>query len=140
MLGSSVRMVPAAALRGLAAGAMPAASRSSFICGRRPAGMTTSPRTSKSLGQAGGLEAFGGDVERDGADGADVGGDVFADGAVAARDAARGGRLVAVAGAVLQGEREAVELELADVADGARCEGEGRRGRGASQARRSASL
>ena len=51
-----------------------------------------------------------------GADGADVGGDVFADGPVAAGDAAlQLGGAVARWG-VEQGKREAVELELADVA------------------------
>ncbi len=71
---------------------------------------------------AGGLELCGGDAERDGADGADVRGDVLADGAIAAREAALevGGAVVllfrAEGRAVVEGERQAVELELADVA------------------------
>ena len=60
------------------------------------------------------FEFGGGDVQRDAADGADVGGDVFADGSVAAGDTDFERGFVVGSGSVLQGEREAVEFELAD--------------------------
>ncbi len=57
------------------------------------------------------------DAEGDGLDGADVRGDVFADGAIAAGEpAGEVGRALG-SGLVVEGEREAVELEFADVAD-----------------------
>ena len=45
-----MRIVPAAALRGFAAGAIPAATRSSFIFSKAFCGSTTSPRTSNCCG------------------------------------------------------------------------------------------
>ena len=65
----------------------PGATRSSFICSKAACGRTTSPRTSKACGRSADLSFAAADVQRDAADGADVGGDIFADGAVAARDA-----------------------------------------------------
>ena len=62
----------------------------------------------KGLGQAGGFEVGDGDAQRDGADGADVAGDVFADGAVAAGDAAGQMRRTFWAGFVLQRQGESV--------------------------------
>ena len=64
-----------------------------------------------------GGEFFGVDAERDGLDSADVRGDILADGAVAAGEAAGEVGGVVRAGLVVEGEREAVELELADVAE-----------------------
>ncbi len=59
-----------------------------------------------------------GEGEGDGADGADVGGDVFAGGAVAAGEAAQEAGASLPCGAVVEGEREAVELVFADVLEG----------------------
>ena len=63
----------------------------------------------------------GGDGERDGADGADVGGDVFADGSVAASEAALKMGGTVGGGAELEGHREAVHFVFADVARCRRC-------------------
>ena len=76
----------------------------------------TSPRTSKACGRCADFEFRRADVQRDAADGADVGGDVFAGGAVAAGDAGGECGFAVAASNVLQREREAVELELADEA------------------------
>ena len=62
-----MRMVPAAALRGLAAADWPAASRSSFILRKASCGMTHSPRISKASGRPAaasfaGLKASGMDL------------------------------------------------------------------------------
>ena len=87
--GSSCRTVPAVALRGLANFGSPFCSCSSFMRSNDVVGISSSPRTSKSAGRPALLQLLRGDVERNAADGAHVGGDVLALGAVAARDAQR---------------------------------------------------
>ncbi len=116
MLGSSVRMVPAAALRGLAAGAMPEATRSSFICSKALLREDDFAADFEALRQMRGFELCGADVKGDAADGADVRSHILTCGPVAARDASGEDGFAVFARDVLEGEREAVELELADEA------------------------
>ena len=71
----------------------------------------------KGLRQAGFLEPLGGDGERHAANGADVGGDVFADLAVAAGDAGDRGARRRLGRLVVQRHAQAVELELGGVFD-----------------------
>ena len=80
--------------------------------------MTTSPRTSKVFGRPAFSSCRSGDGDGDAADGADVGGDVFADLAVAAGDAVGETRAAVLGGLVLQRDTEAVEFELGGVFDG----------------------
>ena len=101
--GSIWRSEPAPLLRGLAYSGSPASSRSALMRANSALGMYTSPRTSSVSGSAQAL--------RDGRDGAQVGGDVLAGGAVAA-----GGALDESAALVAQGDGEAIDLELGDVA------------------------
>ena len=103
MPGSFWRRLPAAELRGLAKRRSPASSWRRFSSSNAASGMYTSPRTSSRVGRAGG-EALGHD-----ADGANVGGDVLADAAVAA-----GGGLDEAAALVGERHGEAVDLQLGD--------------------------
>ena len=75
-------------------------------------GISISPRTSKVGGNPGFLQLVQRNGKRDGAHRAHIQGDVFADGAVAARDAAD-----QLAILVVQGQRHAVELQFANVVD-----------------------
>ena len=101
--GSFWRSEPAPLLRGLAYSGSPASSRSSLMRLNSALGMKTSPRTSIATGS--------GERRRDGGDRAQVGRDVLAGRAVAARRA-----LDEPAALVAQGDREAIDLELGDVA------------------------
>ena len=67
-------------------------------------------------GQASGGQLRCRNTQRDGADGADVRGDILADGPVAAGESALEAGGTVRGGRIEQGKREAVELELADVA------------------------
>ena len=108
--GSSWRSDPAAALRGLANGGSPAATRSLLSRSNARRGRITSPRTSSSCG----IRAVRrmDEAQRHALDRADVLGDVLAVDAVAAR---RADRQPAVF--IDQFDREAVELDLGDVLD-----------------------
>ena len=88
MLGSSVRRVPAAALRGLTAGGRPSLLALFVEALEGCLGHDDFAAHFKCLRQTLLFQAVGGDGERHAADGADVGGDVFAGLAVAAGDAA----------------------------------------------------
>ena len=79
-------------------------------CLKAARGISISPRVSKSRGMPAFFNFSFGNRERDRADGAHVQGDVFADRAVAARDAAFEASVV-----VDEGQRHAVELQLAHV-------------------------
>ena len=102
---------PAAALRGLTNSRPPAASAASFIRSKLATGRYTSPRTSMHVGHDDartGLQPawHGGDRRH-------VGRHVLADAAVAARR-----RLHVAPALVADAHRHAVDLQLADVADG----------------------
>ena len=125
------RRLPAAELRGLTNGRVPAAAAASLSRSKLATGMYTSPRTSSTSGGAVGRRQRA--AARHG-DRRHVGGDVLADPAVAA-----GRRLHVAAALVADAHRQPVDLQLADVRAPSRPAGPGRPGRPTPRAPRESS-
>ena len=109
ILGSFCRSDPAAALRGLANGALSSATSDSFSFANSSTAKNTSPRTSRVLGS--GCSSRGRESTWDHGDGGHVGGHVLAEPSVTA-----GGRPGETSVLVQQVDREPVHLQLAEVA------------------------
>jgi hypothetical protein len=108
MRGSSWRRLPAAALRGLTKVFSPLSRAISFSRSKSRRNISTSPRTSSHLGR---MPA--GQAHRDGADGAQVGADIFAAETIAARRAAHETAIL-----IVQRHRQSIEFRLDRIFDG----------------------